>query len=86
MVCPESLIFHVDDTSYPPYVAVEWDDAVPGVDWRAFLTDRGYQEVAATAQLTLWTLTGTAPDPVECPSWEDLRRRLVAEIPGRSRT
>ncbi len=37
MVCPESLIFHVERTSFPAYVAVEWEDAVPGVDWRAFL-------------------------------------------------
>ena len=60
MVCPESLIFHVDRTSFPAYVAIEWEDAVPGVDWRAFLLESGYEEVAAGDEVSVWKLTGPA--------------------------
>jgi uncharacterized membrane protein len=78
MVCPESLIFHIDRTSFPAYAAVEWGDAVPGVDWRAFLVASGYEEVATTGEVSVWNLTGQAPTSVTCPSIEDVRRRLDA--------
>jgi uncharacterized membrane protein len=81
MVCPESLIFHVERTSFPAYAAVEWEDAVPGMDWRAFLVASGYEEVATTGEVSVWNLTGEAPPSVACPSIEDVRRRLDAAIP-----
>jgi uncharacterized membrane protein len=84
MICPESLIFHIDRTSFPAYVAVEWEDAVPGLDWRAFLLESGYEEVAADSEVSVWNLTGRAPASVPCPSMEDVRRRLDAAIPDRS--
>lgn len=84
MVCPESLIFHVDRTSFPDYVALEWDDAVPGMDWRTFLLASGYEEVATSGELSVWNLTGLAPPSVACPSMEDVRRRLDAASPDRS--
>ncbi|HUP16935.1 MAG TPA: DUF2079 domain-containing protein [Acidimicrobiia bacterium] len=84
MVCPESLIFHVDRTSSPAYVAVEWEDAVPGMDWRAFLLDRGYEEIAISDQVSVWKLTGSARPSVTCSSMEDVRRRLGAAIVDRS--
>ena len=80
MVCPESLIFHVDRTSFPAYVAVEWDDAVPGMDWRVFLLESGYEEIATSDLVSVWNLTGPAPASVTCPSMEDVRRRLDAAI------
>ena len=86
MVCPDSLIFHVDRTSFPAYVAVEWDDAIPGRDWRSFLEDIGYEEVASDERVTVWLLSGQPPPSVECPSWEDLRRRLSAASTDWSRT
>jgi hypothetical protein len=86
MVCPESLIFHVDRTSFPAYVAVEWDDTIPGRDWRSFLEDVGYEEVASDERVTVWLLSGQPPASVECPSWEDLRRRLSAASTDWSRT
>jgi hypothetical protein len=80
MVCSESLIFHVDRTSFPAYAAVEWEDAVPGMDWRAFLLTSGYEEVATTGGLSVWNLTGEAPPSATCPSIDDVRRRLDAAI------
>ena len=76
MICPESLIFHIDQTSFPSYVAVEWEDAVPGMDWRVFLTASGYREVASNPDVSVWNLTGQSPAPVACPSIEEVRRRL----------
>lgn len=84
MVCPESLIFHVDRTSFPAYVAVEWEDAVPGMDWKAFLQENGYEEVASSGGVSVWNLTGLAPPSVACSSMEDVRRRLDAATPDRS--
>ena len=84
MVCPESLIFHVDRTSFPAYVAIEWENAVPGMDWRAFLLRSGYEEIATNDQVSVWNLTGRAPASVACPSMEDVRRRLDAAIVDRS--
>ena len=86
MVCPESLIFHIDETSFPSYVAVEWSDAVPGIDWRGFLSKSGYQEVASNQTVTVWRLVGQPPAPVECASWEHLRRSLDAAVVDESRT
>jgi hypothetical protein len=86
MFCPESLIFHVDRTSFPAFVAVEWEDAVPGKDWRAFLQESGYEEVATSIQASVWSLTGEAPPSVACPSMEDVRRSLEAAISQRSGT
>jgi uncharacterized membrane protein len=86
MICPDSLIFHVDRTSFPAFVAVEWEDAVPGKDWRAFLLESGYEEVATSIQASVWSLTGEAPPSVACPSMEDVRRRLEAAISQRSGT
>ena len=83
MVCPDSLIFHIDRTTFPEYVALEWDDAVSGVDWRRFLVASGYEEVA-TGEVSVWSLTGQAPPSVACPSMEDVRRRLRAASPDRS--
>lgn len=85
MICAESLIFHVDRTSFPEYAAVEWEDAVPGMDWRAFLLTSGYEEVGTSSGLSVWQLTGEAPPSVACPSMEDVRRRLGAAVPDRSR-
>lgn len=84
MICPESLIFHIDHTMFPAYVAVEWDDAVPGVDWKDFLAASGYREVASTPEVTVWNLTGPAPAQVVCPSMEEVRRRLGATRSHRS--
>jgi hypothetical protein len=84
MVCPESLIFHVDRTSFPAFVAIEWEDAVPGMDWRAFLLESGYEEIATSSEVSVWNLTGQAPPSVVCPSMEEVRRRLDAAIPDRS--
>lgn len=80
MICAESLIFHVDRTSFPAYAAIEWEDAVPGPDWRAFLVASGYEEVATTGDLSVWNLTGQAPPSVTCPSIDEVRRRLDAGI------
>lgn len=84
MVCAESLIFHVGRTSFPAYVSVEWEDAVPGIDWRAFLLASGYAEVATNGEVSVWNLTGPPPPSVACPSMDDVRRRLDAATPDRS--
>jgi uncharacterized membrane protein len=86
MVCPESLIFHIEQTSFPAYVAVEWEDAVPGVDWRQFLLANGYEEVASNEELTVWNLTGQPSPSVSCPSMAEVRRRLDAASHDRSGT
>lgn len=86
MVCAESLIFRVDRTSFPAYVAVEWNDTIPGRDWRSFLADIGYEELASDERVTVWVLIGKPPASVECTSWEDLRRRLDAASSDWSRT
>jgi uncharacterized membrane protein len=78
MVCAESLIFHVDRTSFPEYVAIEWEDAVPGADWRSFLPANGYREVASNDHVSVWNLAGRVSPSVACESMEDLRRRLAA--------
>jgi uncharacterized membrane protein len=80
LVCPDSLIFHVDRTSFPAYIAVEWDDAVPGMDWSAFLRDSGYKEIATNDEVSVWKLTGPIPASVPCPSMDDVRRSLEAAI------
>ena len=85
MVCPESLIFHIDRTSFPDYVAIEWEDMISGTDWREFLANNAYEEVASDGRVSVWLLTGQPPASVACPSWEDLRRRLDAANTDRSK-
>ena len=86
MVCLDSLIFHTPVTSFPAYVAVEWDDAIPGADWRAFLSESGYQEIASNENVTVWKLAGQPPDSVPCAAIGEVRRRLDAATSDRSGT
>ena len=78
LLCSESLIFHVDRTNFPPYIAIEWADTIPGVDWQRFLAENGYEEAASNGDVAVWKLNGPPGVVVDCPSWEDLRRRLDA--------
>ena len=84
MICADSLIFHVDRTSFPAYVAIEWDDAVPGPDWRSFLVDTGYREVASNSAVSIWNLNGSPPASVDCESMENVHRRLDSANPDRN--
>lgn len=79
MVCSPSLIFDVRSTSYPPYVVVEWEDAVPGADWVSVLQSWGYTEIQSNDVVTLWRLEGDPPSSVPCPPIAERRRTIALE-------
>ena len=81
LLCLDSLIFHVDHTSFPAYVAIEWSEAIRGRDWRVFLAASGYEEVASTRDMAVWNLTNRPPVSVPCPSKDEVRRSVDSGHP-----
>jgi hypothetical protein len=82
MLCSPEAIFHVPRTSYPEYVAVEWDDAAKGADWPSVLRSWGYETIVTSEDLAVLRLRGTPPEAVDCPGVAEVLRNLITDSIG----
>lgn len=80
MVCSQSLIFHVPQTSFPDYVALEWDAFGPDVDLEGLVSSWGYESMSTNEIGGVWTLGRASPDSMRCPSVEEERQQFSSEL------
>jgi hypothetical protein len=77
LVCSPVLLTWYPETAYPDYVVVEAEDReVRDLDLEAL----GYEMIDEAGGATVWSSSGTHPDPMRCPSVEDARRGLFERV------
>jgi uncharacterized membrane protein len=79
MVCSQSLIFHVSQTFFPDYVALEWDAFGPDVDLEGLVSSWGYESISTNEMGGVWALGGASPAATTCPSVEEERQQFSSE-------
>jgi hypothetical protein len=80
MVCSQSLIFHIPQTSFPEYVALEWDAFGPDVDLKGLVSSWGYESISTNEMGGVWTLGRASPPSTICPSVEEERQQFSSEL------